>query len=80
MLNKWKEETLSLLKTDAPLGDYWKILIRMKDEGISASDAEQLFSEIRSIMISEGNEEGEDRILEVLDFVVGWCPPHNRVW
>lgn len=80
MLNKWKEETLSLLKTDAPLDKYHDILVRMKNEGISAAEAEKLFYEIRAIMISEGNEEGEDSVLEVLDFVVGWCSPHNRVW
>lgn len=80
MLHKWKEETLSLLKTDASLGKYHNILVRMKEEGISSADAEKLFYEIRAIMISEGNEAGEDRVLEVLDFVVGWCPPHNRVW
>jgi hypothetical protein len=80
MLDKWKEETLSLLKTGASLGKYHDILVRMKAEGISSTDAEKLFSEIRGLMISEGNEEGEDRVLEVLDFIVGWCPEHNRVW
>jgi hypothetical protein len=80
MLHKWKEETLSLLKTEASLGKYHDILVRMKAEGISAAEAEKLFTEIRGIMISEENEEGEDRVLEVLDFIVGWCSPHNRVW
>lgn len=39
MLHKWKEETLSLLKTDASLGKYRDVLVRMKAEGISAADA-----------------------------------------
>lgn len=80
MLHKWKEKTLSLLKADAPLGKYHDILVRMKAEGISAAEAEKLFTEIRGIMINEGNEEGEDRVLEVLDFLVGWCSPPDRVW
>jgi hypothetical protein len=80
MLHKWKEETLSLLKTDASLGKYRDILVRMKAEGITAAEAEKLFTEIRGIMISEGNEEGEDRVLEVLDFIVGWCSSYNSVW
>jgi hypothetical protein len=26
------------------------------------------------------SEEHEDRLLEVLDFIVGWCPPRWRVF
>jgi hypothetical protein len=80
MDSKWKDEALSLLKAGASLDTYHKMLVRMKDEEISAAKAEKLFIEIRGIMTSEGNEEGEDRVLEVLDFVTGWCSPHNRVW
>jgi hypothetical protein len=80
MDSKWKDEALSLLKAGASLDTYHKMLVRMKDEEISAAEAEKLFIEIRGIMTSEGNEEGEDRVLEVLDFVTGWCSPHNRVW
>jgi hypothetical protein len=69
-----------IIKSDASLGKYHDILVRMKDEGVTAAEAEKLFLEIRGIMISEGNEEGEDRVLEALDFVAGWCSPHNRVW
>ena len=80
MLTKWRDEVFSLLKTNASLGSYHNVLVRMKAEGVSSAEAEELFNEIRTVMINEGNEEGEDRILEVLDFVAGWCAPHNRVW
>jgi hypothetical protein len=35
--------------------------------------------ELRSELRDEGLTEAEDTVLEVMDFVTGWCSPHMRV-
>jgi hypothetical protein len=80
MLDKWNEIIFSLIKADVPFTEYWNILIKMKEEGISSDDAKDFFLNIRETLKREGNEKGEDTILEVLDLIEGYCPPHLRVW
>jgi hypothetical protein len=35
--------------------------------------------ELRSDLRTEGREDDEDVVLEILDFVTGWCSPHVLV-
>ena len=80
MLDKWHELIFSLIKTNASLGEFRNVLLKMKAEGTTASAAQLFFEDIRNKMISEDNEKGEDRILEVLDIITGYCSPHLMVW
>ena len=34
---------------------------------------------LRGALRGEGREEAEDIVLEVMDFVTGWCSPHARI-
>ncbi|WP_216823588.1 hypothetical protein [Niastella vici] len=52
----------------------------MKEEGMSAQDALQIFTDIRNKLQSEGNEKDEDRILDTMDIIVGYCNPRWKVW
>jgi hypothetical protein len=46
-----------------------------KDKSIVLNDLKMLRDELRS----EANEISEDAVLEVEDFLVGWCSPHMRL-
>jgi len=35
--------------------------------------------EFRLVLGSRGREDDQDVVLEVLDFLTGWCGPHNRI-
>jgi hypothetical protein len=54
------------------------VLIRFKDGGGSQLDAYKVCEQIRQLY-SE-NETLEDRIMDVMDIVSGWCMPHKWIW
>ncbi|OQP58047.1 hypothetical protein A3860_39520 [Niastella vici] len=78
MTEKWHELIFSYLKND--IYSLRDILIKMKEEGMSAQDALQIFTDIRNKLQSEGNEKDEDRILDTMDIIVGYCNPRWKVW
>ena len=48
-----------------------------KNQGIQAAEVGCLLEEIRII---NKDEDFEDRVLEAMDIVSGFCSPHMRVW
>jgi hypothetical protein len=46
------------------------------DRGSALARLEQLRAEVRA----SGNEELEDAIMDIMDRVVGWCSPQNRMY
>ena len=39
----------------------------------------EAFEEVRAQMERQGEEEREDAVLEVMDFLYGWCSPHMKL-
>ena len=78
MTEKWHELIFSYLKNN--IYSLRDILIKMKEEGMSAQDAMQIFTDIRNKLQSEGNEKDEDRILDTMDIIDGYCNPRWKVW
>jgi len=78
MTEKWYGLIFSYLKND--IYSLRDILVKMKEEGMSAQDAFQIFEDIRSKLRSEGNEKDEDRIMDTMDIIVGYCNPRWKVW
>lgn len=48
---------------------------RHADRDVVLAELEALRGQLRS----EGRDDLEDVVLEVMDFVAGWCSPHVRV-
>jgi cobalamin biosynthesis protein CobT len=61
---------------DAPLEEIVDLLRRERDAGLSAHSAYELLNAFRAT----ADHDEEDRILEVMDVVMGFCSPHLRVW
>ncbi len=53
-------------------------IIAFKNGGGSQQEATRILSELRNDFM--GNAEKEDRVLELVDFVSGWCSPSLRIW
>lgn len=55
-----------------------EILIRFKDQGGSQQDAYRICEQLRKHY--EETEILEDKILDVMDVVSGYCSPHYKIW
>jgi hypothetical protein len=59
----------------APLQDLHALLVAFKNQGGGQQEAHDLLESMRI----DASEE-EDVILELMDFVVGYCSPSWRIW
>jgi hypothetical protein len=61
---------------NASLDELFEIVRGYKSRGGSQEQAQEALQAARQ----GADEVTDDRILEVLDFVVGFCSPHRRIW
>ncbi|MBF5010424.1 hypothetical protein [Burkholderia pseudomultivorans] len=52
------------------------ILVKYRDKGFSQNSVNELLATMRNGVA----EDVEDRILEIMDIVSGFCAPNTRVW
>jgi hypothetical protein len=72
-----QQELERAIKSDKPLGEIVALLRRYKQRGVTQ---DQVYSFLESLRQSAPDEATDDRILEVADFVAGFCAPHMKVW
>ena len=72
-----KEVIRQLLVINALLEEQITVLKKFKEAGGCEDDAGQVLKELRTEL---SDERSEDRILEILDFVAGFCLPEKRIW
>jgi hypothetical protein len=65
------------IKSGTPLEEIVAMLRRYKEKGISQREA---YSILESLHQTTLDEDVDDRILEVADFVAGFCSPHMKIW
>ena len=63
--------------SDMPLEDVVSLLRQYKALGV---EQEEVYSFLASLRKRVADEALEDRILEIADFVSGFCSPHMKVW
>ncbi len=70
-----------LLNIILTTGNTYEILREYKIQNGSQASAYKVLEEIRAQIIKEKLEEKyEDRTLEIMDVVWGWCNPADRIW
>lgn len=52
------------------------LAISLQREGQSQDSILDFFDQARKALGAAGREADEDAVLEVMDFLVGWCSPH----
>jgi hypothetical protein len=72
-----ERELEAAVHSDMPLGEVVAILRRLKGQGLTQAEAYALLDHMRE---TAPDEPTDDRILEVADFVAGFCAPHMRIW
>jgi hypothetical protein len=72
-----QQELEAAIKSDMPLDRIVGLLRRFKDQGISQ---DQVYSFLEAWHHAAPEEATDDRILEVADFVSGFCASHMRIW
>ena len=77
MNSEMKSELEAAIKSDLSLGEIVAVLRRFKDRGIAQAD---VYSFLESLHQSAADDATDDRILEVADFVAGFCSPHMKIW
>jgi hypothetical protein len=66
-----------LVRSEAPLRQIVDDLRKYRSRGTSRDEVQHALESLRAEAQSESEE---DRILEILDIVSGFCPPENTVW
>lgn len=67
----------SLVWSPLPLLDIIEKMRELQQEGYTRAEVYQALEAMRA---QTTNEDQEDRILEVMDFVGDFCPPERRIW
>lgn len=64
------------LKGATPVEQLRALAIAMQGEGRQPDWILQFFDTNREALRQAGRDADEDAVLEVMDFLVGWCSPH----
>lgn len=76
MNKEFETSVLEAVKKQASLEEIVGILRDWRDRGLTSEIASKSLELIRN----EADEEFEDRVLEIMDVVSGFCRPELRVW
>jgi hypothetical protein len=76
MSNGFAKDIEDALKREASMEEVVSILRDYQDQGMTAKSAAEALETLRV----GADERTEDRLLEILDIVTGFCRPHLRVW
>lgn len=55
----------------------YKLLLRLHDLGVEKESAYQMLEEYHNRL---EDSLSRDYIANILDYIVGWCSPHNWIW
>jgi len=77
METNWKLDFDVQLQSASALSEITKLLRLLKERGISRDEIREYLNSLR---LNSPNEKNEDRILEALDIVEGFCSSDYQVW
>jgi hypothetical protein len=72
-----QHELAEAIRSAMPLAEIVVLLRQYKDQGITQAE---VYSFLEAFHRTPLDEATDDRILEVADFVAGFCAPHMKVW
>jgi hypothetical protein len=67
---------LEALKTPTPLEALRQYVRQLQTQGQTDAQILERLEQLRADLREEGRDAEEDVVLEVMDFVAGWCSPH----
>jgi hypothetical protein len=76
ILNNTLEAVLNSPEPRARLREW---VIEKSSKGTEKASILKLLEDTRIALRESGRDEEEDIVLDVMDFVVGWCSPHMKI-
>jgi hypothetical protein len=73
----WQGELEAAIRSERPLEEIVALLRQFKQEGVTQGET---YAFLESLREKTSDEATDDRILEVADFVAGFCSPHMVIW
>ena len=77
MSGELRQELEAAILSDRSLEEIVALLRQYKAQGVTR---EEVYSLLEALRGTAPDEAAEDRILEVADFVAGFCSPHMTIW
>jgi hypothetical protein len=77
MSGELRQELEEAIRSGSPLEEIVALLRCYRAQGVTR---DEVYSFLDSLRSTAPDEATDDRILEVADFVAGFCSPHMRVW
>jgi DNA-binding transcriptional MerR regulator len=77
METNWKLDFDVQLQSASALSEITKLLRLLKERGISRDEIREYLNSLR---LNSPDEKNEDRVLEALDIVEGFCSSDYQVW
>jgi hypothetical protein len=72
-----EHELEAAIKSDKSLDEIVALLRQYKEQGVTQGE---VYSFLEALHYAAPDEATDDRILQVADFVGGFCSSHMRVW
>jgi hypothetical protein len=74
------EDALNLaLQSSEPLQEVRSFAEQLTRDGLSKAAVLEQFEQTRQSLRVQGKQREEDLLLEVIDFIEGWCSPHMKI-
>lgn len=67
------------LRSDEPVNQLRSLAIRLASDGLDRDAILEVFENSRRELRSAHRESDEDVVMDVMDFLVGWCSPHMKL-
>jgi anthranilate phosphoribosyltransferase len=77
MTAELRKELESAITPDVPLEEIVGLLRQYRARGVTQ---QEVYSFLEALRATAPDDATGDRILEVADFVRGFCSPHMRIW
>jgi hypothetical protein len=64
------------LRSSDPVNELRRLAQRLLDDGSDLAVVRNAFERVRQQLRAAEREQDEDAVMDVLDFLTGWCSPH----
>ena len=79
MNSDYKKAIITAVNNGVGLLELRDMTVRFKADGLAQADAYNILKEVRKIFASQDKDK-EELILELMDFVAGWCQVRYNIW
>jgi hypothetical protein len=74
-----RDQVESALKSPEPVLELRDLAAGMLRTGRTHDDVLANFEAVRSQLRNADREADEDAVMDVMDFIIGWCSPHMKL-